>query len=317
MNWTEVKVQTESEAVEAVSNILMEAGASGVAIEDAADLAAYSGDKLGEYIDKHEIQHIREGANVRAYFPATVFLPEILPHIKAEIAKLPEFGLNIGLGKVTTSEVEEKDWETSWKKYYHPVPVSRFLTIVPEWEVYEPVHDDERVIVMDPGMAFGTGTHPTTLLSLQALELTLRGGECVLDVGTGSGILSIAAKHFGAEEVHAFDLDDVAVAAAKRNLDLNPIAAEVTVSANDLLENIEITADVIVANILPHIILRMVEDAWHLLKEGGKLIVSGIILDKEGEILEEMFSQGFELLQRLEQQEWLALIFEKPVEDGE
>ncbi|MGX6980013.1 50S ribosomal protein L11 methyltransferase [Vagococcus elongatus] len=317
MNWTEIKVKTESEAVEAVSNILMEAGASGVAIEDAADLTAYSEDKLGEYIDKHEIIHIREGANVMAYFPETIFLPEILPHIESQIAQLPEFGLNIGLGEVTTSEVEEKDWATSWKKYYHPVPVSRFLTIVPEWEAYTPRHDDERVIVMDPGMAFGTGTHPTTLLSLQALEVTLRGGERVLDVGTGSGILSIAAKHFGAEEVQAFDLDDVAVAAAKRNLDLNPIASDVTVSANDLLENISMTADVIVANILPHIILRMVGDAWNLLEEGGKLIVSGIILAKEGEILEEMFSQGFELLQKFEQQEWLALVFEKPVQDGE
>lgn len=318
MNWTEIKVETTSEAVEAVSNILMEAGASGVAIEDAADIQNYiQDDVLGEYFDRQGINHIQDGATVMAYFPETVFLPELLPEIEGKIAKLPEFGLAIGRGYVSTSEVAETNWATAWKKYYHPVPVSRFLTIVPEWEQYEPAHQDERVIIMDPGMAFGTGTHPTTVLSLHALEAYLRGGERVLDVGTGSGILSIAAKHFGAGEVYAYDLDEVAVTAAKQNLDLNPVAKDVKVSANDLLEGINLKADVIVANILPHIIIRMVGDAWQLLEEGGKFIVSGIITEKEGEIFEEMYSSGFEFVQKFQQQDWVALVFEKPVMDEE
>ncbi|MGX6962343.1 50S ribosomal protein L11 methyltransferase [Vagococcus xieshaowenii] len=317
MNWTEVKVITETEAVEAISNILMEAGASGVAIEDAQDLVNYVEDRFGEYINKEEIEHIRQGAQVIAYFPETIFLPEVLPIIKEQVAKLPEYGLNIGLGEVSTHEVAEKNWEKAWKKYYHPIQVSRFLTIVPEWETYEPKHADERIIYMDPGMAFGTGTHPTTFLTLHALESYLRGGETLLDVGTGSGILSIAAKHFGASDVYAYDLDEVAVASAQQNIDLNPVAKDVKIAPNDLLKGIDIMADVIVANILPHIILLMIEDAWALLPEGGKFIVSGIITEKEPTIMEKMNEVGFQLVQKFQQQDWLALVFEKPVKDEE
>lgn len=317
MNWTEINVKTESEAVEAIANILMEAGASGVAIEDVADLVNYEEDKFGEYIKKDEIEHIREGAVVTAYFPETIFLPEILPTIRERVNQLPEFGLAIGSGEITTNELAEEKWESAWKKYYHPVQVSRFLTIVPEWENYEPKHSDERIIRMDPGMAFGTGTHPTTFLTLHALEAYVRGGETLLDVGTGSGILSIAAKHFGAKNVYAYDLDDVAVASAKLNLDLNPVAHDIKIAPNDLLKGIDIEADVIVANILPHIILLMIEDAWKLLRFGGKFIVSGIITEKEPEILAKMQAQGFSLVEKFNQQDWLALAFEKPLENEE
>ena len=176
MKWNEVKVTTESEAVEAVSNILMEAGASGVAIEDALDFENYQEDQYGELLDKETFSSLEEGAVVMAYFPETIFLPEILPFIKDSITELPEFGLNIGENIVEVSEVEESDWATAWKKYYHPVRVTRYLTIVPSWEKYEPKHEDEKIITLDPGMAFGTGTHPTTNLTLQALETVLRGG---------------------------------------------------------------------------------------------------------------------------------------------
>lgn len=314
MKWTEVKVATASEAVEAVANIMMEAGASGVAIEDALDLENFIADQFGEILDKDEFEHIREGAEVLAYFPETTFLPEILPTIKARINQLPEYGLEIGKNEVSLSEVAETDWATAWKKYYHPVKISRFLTIVPSWETYTPSSADERIITLDPGMAFGTGTHPTTRLSLHALEVVLRGGERVLDVGTGSGVLSIASKHLGAEEVYAYDLDDVAVASAQENMDLNPIAHDVNVSANDLLNGIEHEADVIVANILADIILLMLADAWKLLKPGGKLIVSGIIEDKHVAVLEAAAATGFSLEETFIQADWYAFILAKPLE---
>ena len=164
-------------------------------------------------------------------------------------------------------------------------------------------------------MAFGTGTHPTTNLTLQALEVTLRGGETVLDVGTGSGVLSIASKYLGANDVYACDLDEVAVRSAQENMDLNPIAKDVTVEANDLLQGVTIEADIIVANILADIILLMLPDAWRLLKQTGKLIVSGIIENKKQLVIDAAQAQGFVVTQILQQKDWYAIILGKPEED--
>lgn len=201
------------------------------------------------------------------------------------------------------------------EKYYHPVRVTRFLTIVPSWEAYHAQDEAEKIITLDPGMAFGTGTHPTTRLTLQALETVLRGGETVLDVGTGSGVLSIASRYLGAKDVYAYDLDEVAVAAAKENMDLNPIAADVHVSANDLLKGIDHSADVIVANILADIIVLMIEDAWRLLKQDGTFIISGIIEDKKAMVLEALTKVGFVVHQLFNQGDWYAIILKKPEEE--
>lgn len=314
MKWTELKITTASEAVEAISALMVEFGASGVAIEDALDVQNYVEDAYGELLDKETFVHIKEGAIVKAYFPETIFLPEVLPSMKERIAKLPEYGLAIGENKIELSEVAESDWATAWKKYYHPVNISRYLTIVPNWESYEGKSPEERIIKLDPGMAFGTGTHPTTMVSLHALEIVLRGGETVLDVGTGSGVLSIASKHLGADKVYAYDLDDVAVAAAQENMDMNPIAADVHVSANDLLAGVTIQADVIVANILADIILRLIPDAWELIKPGGKFIVSGIIEDKKELVLTALKEQGFAVTEILQQADWYGIILTKPLE---
>ncbi|MDR0921277.1 MAG: 50S ribosomal protein L11 methyltransferase [Lactobacillales bacterium] len=312
MKWTEVKATVASEAVEAVANIMMEAGASGVAIEDSLDLENYKGDAYGELLDKDHFDFIKDGAEISAYFPETMFLPEYLPFIKENITNLITFDLDIGENKVEVSEVVEDEWATAWKKYYNPVRVTRFLTVVPSWESYEAKTSDERMIRMDPGMAFGTGTHPTTRLTLQALETVIRGGETILDVGTGPGVLSIASKLLGAGEVYAYDLDQVAVNAAQENMDLNPAASDVHVAANDLLKGIEIQADVIVANILADIIVLMIEDAWRLLKPDGRYLVSGIIRDKREMIVDAMADVGFVVEQTLIQGDWVAMILKKP-----
>ncbi|MHC5247357.1 50S ribosomal protein L11 methyltransferase [Enterococcus sp. LJL90] len=311
MKWNEVKVETASEAVEAISNIMMEAGASGVAIEDALDADFYQGDPYGEIVERENFTDLTEGALVMAYFPETTFLPEILPFIKDSIEKLPEFGLAIGKNVLSVNEVAESDWATAWKKYYHPVRISRYLTIVPSWEQYQASHPEEKIITLDPGMAFGTGTHPTTRLTLEALETVLRGGEMVLDVGTGSGVLSIASKYLGAEKVYAYDLDEVAVRAAQENMDMNPIAVDVKVSANDLLKDVEISADVIVANILADIIVLMLPDAFRLLKPSGTLIISGIIEDKKALIFAALAEVGFVVDQVFQQKDWYAMIIKK------
>ncbi|WP_047999840.1 50S ribosomal protein L11 methyltransferase [Lactiplantibacillus herbarum] len=315
MKWTEVTVSTSNEAVEAVSNILMEAGASGVKIDDALDYQNLKPDRYGEIIDLDTIPHITSGAQISAYYPETVFVPEILPTIKQRVSQLTEFGLDPQPNDVSMADLSDEDWATAWKKYYHPVRVTRYLTIVPSWEDYQVQQPGELVLRLDPGRAFGTGTHPTTKLCLQALETVINGGEHLIDVGTGSGILSIAAKAMGVGDVEAYDLDDIAVASAQTNLDLNPVAKDIHVAANDLLVGIDTQADIIVANILAEIIIPLVPQARQNLKRGGYFITSGIIDDKFQLVLDTIKQAGFQITQHTQMGDWHGIIAYLPTDE--
>lgn len=315
MKWTEVTVSTSNEAVEAVSNILMESGASGVKIDDALDYQNLKPDRYGEIIDLATIPHITAGAKISAYYPETIFVPEIVPTIKQRVAQLADFGLNPAPGDVSMVDLSDENWATAWKKYYHPVRVTRYLTIVPSWESYQPTQPGELVLKLDPGMAFGTGTHPTTKLSLQGLETVINGGEHLIDVGTGSGILSIAAKAMGVGQVEAYDLDEVAVKSAQANLDLNPVAADIKVSANDLLKGIHTQADIIVANILAEIIIPLVPQAKANLKRGGYFITSGIIDDKFQGVLDAIKAAGFQIAQHTQMGDWHSIVAYLPTDE--
>ena len=317
MDWTAVKVITSSEAVEAVSYILTDMGAQGVQIEDAADFANLHEEKYGdhgEFIDPSSIPHRKNGAAVSGYFPQNVFVPELLPTIYQRVAKLRDYGLNPGENDVSAATVDNQQWATVWQKYYHPLRVTDQLTIVPQWEEYEPADPKEKLIFLDPGMAFGTGTHPTTRLMLEALEKTIVGNEYVIDVGTGSGVLSIAAKHLGAGKVDAYDIDEVAVNSAKKNLALNPIAKDVKVGVNSLLDGIHTQADLIVANILAEIIVPLIPQAYENLKPGGKFLVSGIIDDKAPLIRQKLQEQGFVIDDEQQMKDWHGMITHKPIE---
>lgn len=315
MEWMQVAVQTSSEAVEAVANILMEAGASGVAIEDAADFAKIKAGRYGnhgEIVDPDTLKHIESGALVTAYFPENEQIEKRVPQITTRVINLSKAGLNPGAAEVIAKPVDDTDWATAWEKYYHPVHITRFLTVVPDWEDYQPQFTDERVIRLDPGRAFGTGTHPTTKLSLQALESVIHGGETVIDVGTGSGVLTIGAELLGANVVLATDLDEVAVESAQKNLDLNPSISPVKVIANDLLNNISLSADIIVANILAEIIVPLAPQAWDNLPVNGYFVTSGIIDDKLDLVIQAMIKQGFVIRETLKMGEWYGVIAQRP-----
>lgn len=317
MDWTAIKVITSSEAVEAVSYILTDMGAQGVQIEDAADFENLDEGKYGdhgEFIDPASIPHRKSGAAVSGYFPQNVFVPELLPTIHQRVAKLREYGLNPGENDVSAATVDNQQWATVWQKYYHPLRVTDQLTIVPQWEEYQPADPKEKLIFLDPGMAFGTGTHPTTRLMLEALEKTIVGNEYVIDVGTGSGVLSIAAKHLGAGKVDAYDIDEVAVNSAKKNLALNSIAKDVKVGVNSLLDGIHTQADLIVANILAEIIVPLIPQAYENLKPGGKFLVSGIIDDKAPLIRQKLQEQGFIIDDEQQMKDWHGMIAHKPTE---
>lgn len=311
MKWSEISIHTTQEAVEPISNILHEAGASGVVIEDLFDLTKEREQVFGEIYQLNPDDYPEEGVIIKAYLPVTSFLSETVDEIKEAINGLLSFGIDIGYNKVTISEVNEEEWATAWKKYYHPVKISEKFTIVPTWETYEPVSSDELIIELDPGMAFGTGTHPTTVLCIQALERTVQKNDRVIDVGTGSGVLSIASAMLGAKEVSALDLDTVAVESASENVKLNKVDQIVSISQNNLLADVEGPVDVIVANILAEIILLFTNDANRVLKQGGLFITSGIITAKKEEVKEGLIAANFTIEETVVMEDWVAFIARK------
>lgn len=314
MNWLEVSVNTHSESVEVVSSILIELGSKGVSIEDPQDYYQLTDEQLEWLKVQQKDLYETDTVIVKGYFQPSQWSKDsdVLLHEKLEEIKV--YGLQIGPLSVQVKEVGEEDWANAWKQYYFPVRVTRFLTVVPSWVNYEKEQDDELLIELDPGLAFGTGTHPTTQLSLTALEQTIRGNESVLDVGTGSGVLSIASKLLGASKVTAFDIDEMATRVAKENIALNPTIGEIEVFENNLLVGVDQKSDLIVANILAEILLQMPEDAYRNLNDDGRLILSGIIESKADEVMEAYEKAGFTLVERMTMREWNCFIMKKDVE---
>ncbi|NRG45415.1 50S ribosomal protein L11 methyltransferase [Bacillus sp. CRN 9] len=308
MKWSEISVHTTNEAVEPISNILHEAGASGVVIEDPFELIKERRDQYGEIYQLDPNDYPDEGVIVKAYLPINSFLGESVEEIKESINNLIRFNIDIGKNEVNISEVNEEEWATAWKKYYHPVKISERFTIVPTWEEYTPVSSDELIIELDPGMAFGTGTHPTTVMCIQALERTVKSGDSIIDVGTGSGVLSIAAAMLGSNKVSALDLDEVAVNSARINIKLNKVHDAVEVSQNNLLDGVNEQVDVVVANILAEVILRFTDDVASAVKKDGYFIASGIIQQKKQEVKDAIISAGFEIVETLQMEDWVAII---------
>src|SRR5690625_4431304 len=306
MEWQEIKIHTLNEASEAISNILNEFGANGVVIEDSVDLLKQVNDPFGEHYKLNSDNYPEDGINIKAYFPKNIDFSSKLEQIKQKIAQLKTYGLPVESLKVTTSIVHEQDWENEWKKYFKPTKITNRFVIVPNWEKYENKEENVHEIVIDPGMAFGTGTHPTTILSIQGLESTVQKDDVILDVGSGSGILSIASVLLGANTVYAYDVDEIAVKSTIANRDLNHFQQQIKVKQNNLLQGISKKANIIVSNILADILIDLVDDAWINLKDDGYFITSGIIAAKQHKVRKKLEEKSFKIIQTSTLENWVS-----------
>ncbi len=322
MRWYEITVHTTEEAIEAISNFMNELGAGGVSIEESGTLNKERDTSFGQWYEM-PLNDIPEGrAIIKGYYPEETKMDEIMASLKCSIEELEVIGIDSGEPSLDLQIVNDEDWADAWKQYFKPLRVSNRLTVKPTWEEYTPA-EEEIILELDPGMAFGTGTHATTALCLQTLEDVIRAGDDVIDVGTGSGILAIAAAKLGAKHVLALDLDPVSVSSAKENTRLNALQDSITIQLSDLLGvlqsdeanrsglGVEIPVQAVVANILAEIILLFLDDVYNVLQSGGHYIASGIIKSKEEDVAQGLTNAGFTITDRRYEGEWVVFVARK------
>ncbi|MEN6413314.1 MAG: 50S ribosomal protein L11 methyltransferase [Veillonellales bacterium] len=309
MKWAEISIQTTHEATEAVANIFHELGSSGVVIEDPELINAYRRSGAWDYCDIPE-ETDTETVIVKAYLPVDEHLKEKLHVFETAVDELVTHNLDKGNGSIQCQEIKEEDWASSWKEYFHPVRIGEKIVIKPSWEEYQPLTKDI-VIELDPGMAFGTGTHHTTAMCSRCLEEGMKPGDIVFDVGTGSGILSIAAAKLGAAGVQAVDLDSVAVRVARENVALNHVEPVVRVVQGDLLTGVTGKANIIIANIIADIIIKLLPDIPDHLQDDGLFIASGIISERLSDVTAAILECGLVVDKVVEEDGWVAIMIRK------
>ncbi|NLY68151.1 MAG: 50S ribosomal protein L11 methyltransferase [Tissierellia bacterium] len=308
MKWVEVQIKTTTEAEEIVANIMYDLGVTGLAIEDPNDILAFQqSEEDWDYIDPELIKQDYEGVIIKAYFPEDENLSDKIQLVKDNIENIPLRENGKALGSVTITEVYEEDWAEAWKKYYKPIKLGEKIVIKPTWEEYEK-KEGEIVIEIDPGMAFGTGTHETTMLCIEALEKYVDENSFVYDVGCGSGILSIVSAKLGAKKVIGVDLDPLCVKISKENVSINKMENRVEILEGNLLDKFVEKADIIVCNIIAEVIIDLIKHIKRYLKDNGVFIASGIIVEKKDKVKEELVKYGFKILEEKIANDWVLIV---------
>ena len=281
--WIEVSIQTTHEAADLVAEIMRAAGANnGVVIEDPVLINTLRNSGTWELCDIPE-QENTEVVTITAYYPEDEEVQPRLTQIDEDLTNLETRIGKCRFGNTRFRTVSEQDWANEWKQYFHVTHIGRTLVIKPTWEKYTS-KAGEHIIEIDPGMAFGTGTHHTTCMCMERLEKVLRTDMEVFDVGTGSGILAIAAAKLGAKTVKAVDIDATAVRVAIENIAGNELTEKISVQQGDLLHGTEGKADIIIANIIADIIIMLLQDIPGKLKSGGIFLASGIIEERQNDV---------------------------------
>ena len=297
--WTKLTVTGKTADLDGICAVMSMLD-NGLMIEDYSDFSLNG--MYGELVDDTILNADRDTVKVSLFVPEDKSFIEYKEYLETRIADL---GID---ASISFEGVSEDDWAESWKQYYKPIPLGR-VTVVPAWEKYE-AKEGEILVRMDPGMAFGTGTHETTRLVMRIMQDELRGGERVLDVGTGSGILSICASKLGAASCNAYDIDPVAVKVARENAK-DDGCDNITVGVSDLLAGVDLSGgkyNFCVANIVADIIIRMMPDISDYLEVGAPLILSGIIAPRADEVREAVRAAGFEIVREEQENDWLAIM---------
>lgn len=311
MNWTEVKIYTTTAGIDPLTGSMLDLGLQGFMIEDAQDFDEFLHDTTPhwDYVDQAVMEKMKDCETcVTIYVADNPQGMEELMQVRQILARLKAQDPDGKYGRLELEmkDVDEEDWSNAWKKYYHPVQVGEHLVVCPSWEAYDR-KPDEVVLTLNPGMAFGTGTHDTTRLCMELLEKYITPQDTVLDVGCGSGILAITAALLGANKIIGCDIDEVAVKVAGENAALNGVQDRIAFHQGDLTSQVEGSFQIICANIVADVIIRLSEDAGRYLAKDGIFITSGIIDTREQDVLNAVEQNGFQVIERRTSGGWVAL----------
>lgn len=311
--WIQVSLFIEREVSELVSEFLIEQGSNGTQVEDTRDYEWLEG--MDQMLTRKLTlpQLPANQVKVLAYFPADQDITDIEVGLDDYLDHLADHGLLRQQPQIVVEDKSDQDFENNFDCHYQPIQVSRYLQIVPASKMDKSIYQGPiSPVVLDPGLAFGTGQHPTTLLAMFGLERVMTGGEEVLDVGSGSGVLAITAARLGAGRLSVCDIDPQAVKSSKANLELNQISTPYEVFESDLLSAVQGQYDVMVANIVASFIAQLLPQASPYVKPGGALVISGILQEKESVVVQEIEKSDFQVDLRLEKEEWVAYVLTKP-----
>ena len=316
MKWNKFRLTTTTEAEDIVSSMLMDLGIQGVEIEDKVPLT--QSDKEQMFVDILPETEADDGvAYLSFYLEEDEDKEKVLADVRVELQDMASY-LNVGACTIEESQTEDVDWVNNWKQYFHQFYVDDIL-IKPSWEELKEEDKDKLLIQIDPGTAFGTGMHETTQLCIRQIRKHLKDGDRILDVGTGSGILSIAALKLGAGYALGTDLDPCAVTAVKENMEVNGLKEDqYDVILGNIIDDPKVQSeageeayDIVTANILAEVLLPLTPVVIHQLKKGGIYITSGIIDDKETVVVEAVKAAGLEVLEVTHQGEWVSVTARK------
>ena len=312
-DWMQVKVLTTTAGADLVSEILLEAGSEGTMIEDRNDVFENQRPEgQWDIIDTAIADRIGEDVKVTGYYPIDENRNNVISSIASALGRLQALTPDVDLGKLEmqVQGFENEDWSESWKKSFRPIRLGEHIVICPGWLEYEKQPDD-KVIEIDPGMAFGTGTHETTGMCAALIEKYVQPGQRVIDIGTGSGILAIVAAHMGAKEVLATDLDAVAVRVAAENAVLNGFGDKIDCRCGDLLDVVDVSGDVVIANIIADVILMLAKPVRERIVPNGVFICSGIAIDRREDVRRALLENDYEILDEPVKGEWAAFAARK------
>ena len=311
MKWAEVSIKTTHEATDVIAELFQDVGASGVVIEDPELVNNYIDAGMWDFSDIARTDDT-DTVTVKAYLPAYDELDGRLARFADSVENFKQQAPEIKKGDclISWQLVQDEDWADNWKQYFHTDKVGKRIVIKPTWEDYL-AQPDDIVVELDPGAAFGTGTHPTTAMCIRSLEELVKRDMRVFDVGTGSGVLAIVAAKLGARDVTAMDYDKMAVQVAAENIKQNQVDDVVKTGVSDILKSFTGKADLIVANIIADIIIELFDELDEYLAPGGKLLVSGIITERLNDVTEACQLHGFSVRDVTVEKGWAAMVINR------